>query len=155
MASASPARDAACAGAKKTRRQRFSDYSGNTAGAPMKYCPNANCGHRMTSGTQAEYLEHVAACADCGAALVATPGAMVQLPPSTLAQGDSTEPEEGPDDLRQRRARSDVRTGVFGILAGLAITAGTMVFPTEQGTYLFAWGPIAYGVYRLARGLGH
>lgn len=107
----------------------------------------------MTSGSQAEYLDHVAACADCGAALVEAPGSMVQLPPSTSTEDESTEPEEGPEELQKRQARSDVLTGVFGILAGAAITIGTMVFPTERGTYLFAWGPIAYGAYRLGRGL--
>jgi len=119
----------------------------------MKYCPNAICGHRLTSHSQAEYLDHVAKCADCGAALVAEPGALVQLPPTTSTQEDSTAPEEGPEELRQRQARLDVLTGVFGMLAGAVITAGTMAFPTERGTYLFAWGPIAYGGYRLVRGL--
>jgi len=120
----------------------------------MKYCPNANCRHRATSGSQAEFLDHVALCADCGAALVAAPGSLVQLPPApTPTQADPTESDEHPEDHRERQARLDVRTGVFGILAGLAITVGTIMFPTERGTSLFAWGPIAYGVFRLARGL--
>jgi hypothetical protein len=119
----------------------------------MKHCPNANCRHRALSGSQAEYLDHVATCADCGAALVAERGSLVQLPSSTLTQGDPTGSEETPESLRDRQATLDVRTGVFGILAGLAITFGTIMFPTVSGTSLLAWGPIAYGVFRLVRGL--
>ena len=117
----------------------------------MKYCPNANCRHRAASGSQAEYLDHVAACADCGASLVAGPGSLVELPPTT--QEESSESAEPDEDLRDRQARLDVRTGVFGILAGVAITFGTMIFPTEKGASLLAWGPIVYGVFRLVRGL--
>jgi hypothetical protein len=117
----------------------------------VKYCPNANCRHRLTSGSQAEYLDRVVACADCGAELVAAPGAMVQVPAAPATHEAGAEAED--EDAQQRQARSDVLTGVFGILAGAAITFGTMVFPTERGTSLFAWGPIGYGVYRLFRGL--
>ena len=116
----------------------------------MKYCPNANCRHLATSGSQAEYLERVAVCADCGAALVAEPGALVQLPPT---QHDSTESEETTEELADRQARLDVQSGVFAVLAGIAITIGTMFFPTNRGTSLVALGPILYGVVRLARGL--
>lgn len=119
----------------------------------MKYCPNANCRHRLTSGSQAEYLDRVAVCADCGAELVAAPGTVVQVPSAPVTHEDSAESAHGAEDAQERRARSDVLTGVFGILAGAAITFGTMVFPTERGTSLVAWGPIAYGVYRLVRGL--
>jgi hypothetical protein len=118
----------------------------------MKYCPNANCWHRATSGSQAEYLDHVAACADCGASLIAGPGSLVELP-TRATQDDSVDSDEPPEDLRERQARLDVRTGVFGILAGVAITVGTIIFPTERGSSLLAWGPIAYGVFRLVRGL--
>jgi hypothetical protein len=118
----------------------------------MKYCPNADCRHRVTCGSQAEYLDHVTACPDCGAALVANPGSLVRLS-STLTQEDVIESAAPPEDERQRQARLDVRTGAFGILAGVAITIGTIMFPTERGTSLFAWGPIAYGVFRLVRGL--
>ena len=118
----------------------------------MKYCPNANCPHRATSGFQAEYLDRIAACADCGASLVAGPGSLVKLP-TRATQDDLAESEEPPEDLRERQARLDVQTGVFGIVAGLVITVGTIIFPTERGTSLLAWGPIAYGVFRLARGL--
>ena len=118
----------------------------------MKYCPNTNCRHRATSGSQAEYLDHVAACADCGAPLVAGPGSLVELLATSMQDG-SAESDESPEDLRELQARLDVRTGVFGILAGVAITLGTIIFPTERGTSLVAWGPIAYGVFRLVRGL--
>lgn len=118
----------------------------------MKYCPNANCSHRLTSGSQAEYLDRVATCADCGAELVAAPGAMVRLPPDQPGQAESTGVVDGDEELRQRQARSDVRTGWFGIVAGLAITGMTFLIPTERGTILIAWGPILFGMYRLFRG---
>ena len=118
----------------------------------MKYCPNAECRHRVASGSQAEYLDRVETCADCGATLVPEPGSLIALQPQPSAPLDeSGEPQE---DARAQQARHDVRTGVFGILAGLAITFGTIMFPNEHGTSLIAWGPIGYGLYRLIRGLG-
>jgi hypothetical protein len=115
----------------------------------MKYCPNANCRHRATAGSQAEYLDHVLACADCGTALVTDSGSMVRLPVSSKDAESSVSRQE----LREQQATSDVRNGVFGLLAGVAITVGTIIFPTERGASLFAWGPMAYGLFRLARGL--
>ena len=118
----------------------------------MKYCPNAECRHRVASGSQAEYLDRIETCADCGAALVLEPGSLIALQPPPSATLD--ESAETQADLRSQQARQDVRTGVFGILAGLVITFGTIMFPNEHGTSLIAWGPIGYGLYRLIRGLG-
>jgi len=80
------------------------------------------------------------------------PGSLVDLPP-TLTQAASAQSEDLLEDERERQARLDVRSGAFVILGGLLITFGTIIFPTEQGTWLFAWGPFAYGAFRLARGL--
>lgn len=118
----------------------------------MKYCPNANCRHREASGSQAEYLDHVAVCADCGAALVAEAGSWVALTPRAAVH-DEAKASEPDEDLRDRQARKDVRAGMFAISAGMFITLVTIVVPTERGEVLLAWGPIAYGAYRLVRGL--
>ena len=75
---------------------------------------------------------------------------MTLQPSPDTTPDESGEPQE---DARARQARLDVRTGIFGIAAGLVITFGTLVFPTERGTSLIAWGPIGYGLYRLLRGL--
>lgn len=36
------------------------------------YCPNRDCSHRLETGNAAEFRDGIAACADCGAALVET-----------------------------------------------------------------------------------
>lgn len=75
------------------------------------------------------------------------------MPPDQPGQAESTGVVDGDEELRQRQARSDVRTGWFGIVAGLAITGMTVLIPTERGAILIAWGPILFGMYRLFRGL--
>ena len=103
----------------------------------------------LRAARRPEYLDHVAACADCGASLVAQSGALVQLPPSSIAD-DSV--DEGAT-AAERQARLDLRTGIFAIVAGFGFGIITIVVPTTHGAAVLPIGPILYGVYRLMRGL--
>ncbi len=47
----------------------------------------------------------------------------------------------------------DVMSGIFGIAAGIAITGATYALALNGGIYMVAWGPMAFGLVRLLRGL--
>jgi len=49
----------------------------------MRYCPNLDCPHRQLTGSQAEFLDHVARCAECDTALTTEP--LPSIPPEESA----------------------------------------------------------------------
>jgi hypothetical protein len=51
------------------------------------------------------------------------------------------------------RGTNDKGVGIALIVGGLALTAITYLYSSRLGggTYVVAWGPIAFGVYRLMR----
>ena len=106
----------------------------------------------MTAGAQAEYLDHVSKCGDCGAELVAVPGAFVKLAALPAQDLSLEDPAETAEEARERQGRMDVMVGIFGIFGGIAITAGTYALALNGEVYLVAWGPIVFGVLRLVRG---
>jgi len=106
----------------------------------------------LVARSQAEYLDHIVKCKDCGAALVSEPGAFVETS-AVSTQDDPVERMATVDDARERQARVDVVTGISVIVAGLVVTAGTYALALNGGVYLIAWGPMLFGVLRLSRGV--
>ncbi len=51
----------------------------------MRYCPNLDCSHRQLTGSQAEFLDHVERCAECGVLLDTEP-----LPQTPHEESDNT-----------------------------------------------------------------
>lgn len=59
-----------------------------------------------------------------------------------------------PDAIdRRNNPRLDIATGIFTIVTGGALWLGTRLLALNGGVYIVAWGPIAYGIVRLTRGL--
>jgi hypothetical protein len=117
----------------------------------MRYCPNVACRHRLATGTQAEYFDHILQCRDCGTALVSDPGALVQ--PPTVSADVETADSETAEDSRETSARLAIITGAFVVLAGLGATIATYALAWSGGVYILAWGPMVYGFIRLLDGL--
>jgi putative signal transducing protein len=49
----------------------------------LRYCPNLDCPYRQLTGSQAEFLDHVERCAECGTALTTEP--LPPIPPEESA----------------------------------------------------------------------
>ena len=82
--------------------------------------------------------------------LDAAPTTPTLAPDATLPTLDATAVAMNePADVAQRAYRA-VRAGALTFAIGALITAGTYVF--LSGTYFLAWGPMAFGLFRLATG---
>lgn len=93
-------------------------------------------------------------CSDCGATLVASEeearaGILAPTEPLYRESPARAEVTASPPGRRL----DDKGVGVALIVGGLALTVFTYLFSSRigGGTYLVAWGPIAFGAYRLLR----
>jgi hypothetical protein len=120
----------------------------------VTYCPSLDCPHRLRVRSPAEFQAHVIECSDCGAKLVASKKEAragiraATQPPYREGRAPTEVAERAPN-----RGLNDKGVGVALIVGGLALTAFTYLFSSRigGGTYVFAWGPIAFGAYRLMR----
>lgn len=46
-----------------------------------------------------------------------------------------------------------VIVGAVFVVIGLAISIGTIALAAPGGTYVVAWGPVGFGLFRVVRGL--
>lgn len=122
----------------------------------MKYCPNRACEHRKRTGQPAEFVDDERKnCSDCGTPLVAADAdELIYGSPRGEGpyrrQGGPREPA-GDTLPSQERKPSDVAVGLAFILGGIALTAITYSAAASGGSYIVAYGPICYGLYRLFR----
>jgi hypothetical protein len=116
----------------------------------VPFCPNVACPHRRRCHEPAEYVNTVAACADCGWPLVedvvvaragTTPAPMDEVrgyrePPGSRSVFDP--------EAHEKAARIDLFTGASLVVLSIVLALGS---------YLIAIGPFLYGLLRLSRGL--
>lgn len=106
------------------------------------------------TGSQAEYLDHISVCADCGTDLVEQPGSF--LDPSVLEAREAmmaAEVEDAATEDAAMQSRMSVMTGVFCIVIGVGGSLVTYALALPGGVYVVAWGPVVYGAIQLVRGM--
>lgn len=127
----------------------------------MKYCPNPACPHRARVHESAEFIEHVAACSDCSALLVRASdleealkayGTRTVGGPYRAVKIEAPKPRDTRPDARER-AMHDRVIGMALMVGSVVLAILTYAFTsTRDGSYVLAWGPAFYGVYRWMRG---
>jgi hypothetical protein len=128
----------------------------------MKYCPNPSCRHTKRHKRAAEFLDHVETCNDCGMAVV--PRDELDSEDTRLRvaafheqrSNEAREDKEAEDEVRGENANVDLGTGIALVVLGLALFFGPMFIQRadgQTGTFLIAIAPMAYGIYRIERGL--
>jgi hypothetical protein len=118
----------------------------------VKYCPNLGCPHRRRVKAPAEFVDRVTACSDCETPLVdSEEEAIAGLQAGSHGPYRSALTEAAP--AAQGSTSRDRLVGAAFLGGGLLLTLFTLM--TAQGgnrSYVVAWGPMVYGVYRLIRG---
>jgi hypothetical protein len=122
----------------------------------VKYCPNLACPHRVRVKVPAEFVDRVSVCSDCATPLLASEQEAIEGiqplaggPYRGAARPAATAPP------RSWARGSDTLMGAAFLGGGLLLTVFTFATAsagTGGRSYVVAWGPMAYGVYRLVRG---
>jgi hypothetical protein len=120
----------------------------------VKYCPNLVCPHRQRVSSPAEFLDQIVVCSDCNTMLVESEVAAIEGLEAPAPAPYRSPGVKGERAQASKRKANDAAVGWALIVGGVALTALTYVAAAAgagDGRYMFVWGPIAYGIYRLTR----